>query len=400
MWWPLKGFLSYMWNKMVSTCSTVRVSNRNRLKLTREDVVRMIRENGGPEGLNLSGYDLSGVNLSGLDLRGVIFGVSKFAGHERIASGATLKGAWLQDSDLTGANLARTDLEGAHCWQTIFYEADLHASNLRGANLGKANLRRSDLYGTDLRDTYLVGAQLQEANLCEAQLKGALLSAESIGASIIQETEMQYEEYFKRPYIEPETRRRYRGQHIRRRFLEAKEIYRTLKNAFIESGRYDDASWAYIKERQMEKKTHWPPSRARFCYSNELEDMPIGGLGRWRRLLNFYVRHLFAYIADWLAELTCGYGERPLRTLMWALATIFIFPFFYWLSGGIVSAEGAALTWLDYLNYSFGAFTTIGFSNFAAVTPLAQTLTSIEALLGISLLALLMFALGNRINRT
>ena len=150
----------------------------------------------------------------------------------------------------------------------------------------------------------------------------------------------------------------------------------------------------------MEKKTHWPPRQARACYPNELASVPSDSLRRWRHLLHFYVRHLFAYVGDWLAELTCGYGERPFRTLGWALATIFVFPFFYWLSGGILSTTGAALTWLDYLNYSFGAFTTIGFSNFAAVTPLAQTLTSIEALLGISLLALLMFALGNRINRS
>ncbi len=58
------------------------------------------------------------------------------------------------------------------------------------------------------------------------------------------------------------------------------------------------------------------------------------------------------------------------------------------------------MSWIDYINYSFGAFTTIGFSNFQTTTALAQTLTSIEALLGISILALLMFTLGNRISRS
>jgi hypothetical protein len=68
------------------------------------------------------------------------------------------------------------------------------------------------------------------------------------------------------------------------------------------------------------------------------------------------------------------------------------------MSGGIVS-EAGPMTWLDYFNYSFGAFTTMGFNQFHATTPLAQTLTSIEALLGISILALLMFTLGNRLSR-
>ena len=33
-------------------------------KLTREDVLRLIEENGGPEGLDLSGQDLSWIDLS------------------------------------------------------------------------------------------------------------------------------------------------------------------------------------------------------------------------------------------------------------------------------------------------------------------------------------------------
>ena len=150
----------------------------------------------------------------------------------------------------------------------------------------------------------------------------------------------------------------------------------------------------------MEKRTHWPPKRARDCYPNELEHLSSDNLKRWWQLLKFYIRHLFTYITDWLAELTCGYGEKPLRTLVCALVVIFVFPMFYWLSGGVVSARGELLTWLDYLNYSFGAFTTIEFSSFDTINPLAQTLTSVEALLGISLLALLMFTLGNRISRS
>lgn len=375
-------------------------ATQSRLELTREDVVRMVAKNGGPEGLCLAGYDLSGVNLAEMNLRGVVFGTSKFAGYERISAGAILKGTWLQGSDLTRANLARTNLEGAHCWQTIFYEADIHATNLRGASLGKADLRRTDLYGSDLRDANLEGAQLQGANLCGVQLTGALLSADSVGTAIIQETQGQYAEYFGRPYVEPETRSRYRDRHLKARLVEAKDIYRSLKNAFLGSGRYDDASWAYIKERQMERKTHWPPKWARNCYPNELERLSTNNLKRRWQLLGFYVRHLFAYIADWLAELTCGYGEKPLRTLICALAFIFIFSLLYWLSGGVVFHGGEPLAWLDYLNYSFGAFTTMGFSSFDTITPLAQTLTSLEALSGISLLALLMFTLGNRIKRS
>ena len=104
------------------------------------------------------------------------------------------------------------------------------------------------------------------------------------------------------------------------------------------------------------------------------------------------------WVLDWAAELSCGYGEKPMRSIVCATGILLIFPILFWLSGGVVSDTGL-MTWLDYFNYSLGAFTTMGFSEFRATTSSAQTLTSIEALLGISILALLMFTLGKRISR-
>ena len=44
----------------------------------------------------------------------------------------------------------------------------------------------------------------------------------------------------------------------------AKEAYLLLKNNFNQIGRYEDASWAYVKEQQMEKMAYyweWHPYR-------------------------------------------------------------------------------------------------------------------------------------------
>jgi hypothetical protein len=62
---------------------------------------------------------------------------------------------------------------------------------------------------------------------------------------------------------------------------------------------------------------------------------------------------------------------------IWARAILLLFPLLFYWSGGIVS-EYDRVTWLDYFNYSLGAFTIMGFGQFQAVTPLAQTLTSLE----------------------
>src|SRR5574342_1338781 len=70
-----------------------------RSKLTRADVLALIEKNGGPEGLDLSGYDLSGINLSKLDLHGTVFGntqILEFANIEEVVNKrAVLDGAWL-----------------------------------------------------------------------------------------------------------------------------------------------------------------------------------------------------------------------------------------------------------------------------------------------------------------
>ncbi len=183
-------------------------------------------------------------------------------------------------------------------------------------------------------------------------------------------------------------------QRIKERHGRARDIYRTLKNNFRSIGYYDDASWAYFKERQMEKET-FQPTRARRYYGHELPKTCSARSFHWWW---FHLKYTAKWLLGWAAELSCGYGERPLRTVVWAGVILVMFPLLFRWTGNVVSEVGA-MTWLDYFNYSLGAFTTIGFNQFRATTPLAQTLTSIEALLGISVLALLMFALGNRVSR-
>lgn len=167
-------------------------------------------------------------------------------------------------------------------------------------------------------------------------------------------------------------------------------------NGFLKHGYHDDASWAHFKQRALERQMHGLCQTRRY-YGDEL---PADASFRSRKWWQFYMKHTVRWILLWGAELSCGYGEKPLRAIWWTLGTIFIFPLFYWLSGGLASTTGATMNWLDYLNYSFGAFTTMGFARFETTNGLAETLTSLEALLGISVLALLMFALGNRISRS
>lgn len=369
-----------------------------RPKLTRDQIIQLIDDNGGPEGLDLSGYDLSNVNLTKLDLHGIVFGkltIVKYADTEEITGVANLEGTWFERSNLQKANFGRANLRAAHFYQADLSEATLWTANADSADFRMANLSRADLLSTVLTNARLMRADLRSANLHLADLRGTNLSIESIGAQTLQESLESYKEYYDRWYISSEVRDRYRERHLNARLREAIEIYLGLKNAFLNAGRYDDASRAYYRERQLERKTRSPWLCLNY-YGRELaNENSFASLSKLSFLISFTIK----WLLDWGAELSCGYGEKPLRTLVVAGVVLLAFPFLFRLSGGIISESGS-MTWLDYFNYSLGAFTTIGFGQFQAVTPFAQTLTSIEALTGISILALLMFTLGNRISRS
>ncbi|MBI3243231.1 MAG: pentapeptide repeat-containing protein [Chloroflexi bacterium] len=363
-------------------------SNDHRMRpLTRDDVIKMIQQNGGSEGLDLSKCDLSGADLRNLSLRGVIFGRCDFV---TTGYGANLVGATFTDSDLTRANLTHTNLQDAGFWEANLYEASLFAAQAQNAHFGRADLRRADLYGCQLGGANLWYARLEEANLATARLADALVTGVQLGDFLLQEKQKDYEEYFERWYAR-DLPAKYRERHLKLRYHEATEIYMNLKNAYLSHGRYKEASRAYINER-LSRRATCAPWRAKAYYSTEWNSSIL-------RKLWFYPKYFVTWILDWLADLLCGYGEKPLRTVLWAGVILLAFPLLFALSGGVVSRSGQ-MTWLDYLNYSLGTFTTIGFSQFEAQTPLAQVLTSIEALLGISTLALLMFTLGNRISRS
>lgn len=322
-----------------------------------------------------------------MDLRGICFGYEEYSGHPR---GADLSGVTFANSNLAGANLAHVNLTGAELWQTDLSEATLFGANAADAYFGKTDLRNVDLYTCRLNGAVFWQAQMEGANLHAARLWNATFSEVDFGPHLIQESESSYRSYFERWYVS-KLPKKYGLQHLRYRHREAAEVYMNLKNPFMSSGRYDMASRAYIKEKQL-RRSMLAPWLARRYYPDRL------GSGAARRAW-FYLSTTWKWLLDWAGDLSCGYGERPLRPIAWTAVIIASFAVLFYLIGGIES-DIEPMRWIDYLNYSLGAFTTMGFDQFHARTPLAQTLTSLEALSGISILAILMFTLGNRISRS
>lgn len=119
-------------------------------------------------GANLQQADLSESNLANIDFRGTYLAGAHLEGANLQGAnleGADLSGAFLKGADLSGANLTDVDLSNAEeLWEkgTDLWE--------RGAGLGDVDLRGANLSGADLSNVNLSGANLEDAIVTDEQL--------------------------------------------------------------------------------------------------------------------------------------------------------------------------------------------------------------------------------------
>jgi uncharacterized protein YjbI with pentapeptide repeats len=439
---------------------------------TREEILKLIEEHGGPVGLDLSGKDLSGIDLGrevieaeleraregapprwygglegiGINLRGADLQRTDLTGanlQEANLEGASLHGANLRNANLQEANLwnanlqqailiganfqeavlGYADLQGANLEVTNLQEANLEGASLQGANMGCADLQGANMGYADLQGAKLMSANLQEANLGVVDLQGANLAGADLqgarlGYADLQGTNLwgvqlqgaffsgarldhtEMDQGFLGPAIGEELARDYPG---------ARDAYLRLKQNFDDLGDYAASSWAYRKERQMEKMCSAPWRAREFYGRSQLDDTwdwmetrRIAGPPTWHpRVLWFYSRHTLKWLADWFVELLCDYGESIRRVVAWMLLVILGFAAYYQVSHAVVtSSQDAATSLWDHLIFSLGAFTTLQPARLQAARPGVELLTTVQAIIGISLAGLLGFVAGNRIRRS
>jgi hypothetical protein len=312
----------------------------------------------------------------------------------------------LRTAHLEGANLHLAQLQGA-C---------LVDAQVQEAHLVHAQLEAADLWGAQLQGARLVYAQLQGARLWYAELQGAdlqhahlhaidmydVISLDSIRwyGALLDHTRIKRESLGKAVGDEIEAHETRTAEAYHR----AKEAYLLLKNNFNQIGRYEDASWAYVKEQQMQKmafywehrwrllRPWWRVRRWRFLFRRRHPHNSAWGLW-WlfrRRACASFVR----WLRNWAYELATGYGERPWNPVIGGVLTILAF------AGGFCATRAIANFW-DALVYSIATFATFNLARpgLNPQGPGAEVASSLEAILGISVLALVVFTLGNRMSR-
>lgn len=134
-------------------------------------------------GANLQEMDLSGTNLEGAQLSQANLSQAKL--EKAYLIGANLQQANLKEAQMRDARLAYSDLSGSQ-----LNNAELGGANLEQSNLTKAILRQANLSTTDRRVTWLVGTNFTDANLQESQLRGVNLQRANLSQANLQQANL------------------------------------------------------------------------------------------------------------------------------------------------------------------------------------------------------------------
>ncbi|MGD1118391.1 MAG: pentapeptide repeat-containing protein [Dehalococcoidales bacterium] len=253
----------------------------------REDIVRLIEENGRTaQDLNLSNKEFAdGIDLRGLKLQRIILksvGLEKAHLEGTLLTGAHLEGAFLKESRFDGARLSGAHLEGA----------ELVSCHLENAHLAGAHLERADFFDAHLERCDLTNAFLENTRISGAYLQGCYMFDTKFSAN----TEMESVDWGN--YVlgeEIEGNKKEKGYY----FKWAIDTYRRLKIWYTEHGLYDIAGKFFYREMETRRKAQ-----------------------NWKK-------EPYLKLWSWIMRLLCGYGEKPILTVLSAVMLILLCTFVY-----------------------------------------------------------------------
>jgi len=318
--------------------------------------------------------------------------------------GANLQGTYLSKVQLQDANLVGANLQGAGLWGAQLQRADLWGAQLQGADLGGTNLQHAFLWHAQLQRAHLWGAQLQRADLWGAQLQGAVLMGAQLQGADLRGARLEkvhlHGAWLDRTRLRAEQLGGAIGEELKARestdpeqwpegFEQAGEDYLGLKRNFEGLGYYDDALWAYRKERRMDKLVaKWKGQRGKYWLSELMEVTTDYATSPARSLLTLGVVYLF--FATIYAAFNYGYTFG--QVLVGAAAATRLLGAFQssWLRGlsaaltGMVAMGARAIDRPEYPQ---------------AISLAINTVAAFQSVVTVFLTGLLGFIVANRIRR-
>ena len=279
----------------------------------------------------------------------------------RAHSGQAMQKSQLQHANLANLNLVKTGSREGY----DFSDSDLYRANLQGAHLFAINLRGASLMKADLRFANLHCADLRDCNLLGVQLEGSRLDNIVWDKQLIQE---------RRGY---DLLRKGETHKAQQSFQEAEETYRNLRLHLEKAGLFEEAGQFFLREMVMRRK-----------------QMP-----------RFSGRRLISRLVD----LFSGYGENPLRVVLFSIGLIGLCGLLFFLIGlhhageifglNLQHSIGQNLTHLgNCIYFSVVTFTTLGYGDISPVG-WSRPLAAFEAFSGSFTMALFVVVFVKKMTR-
>jgi len=417
--------------------------------LTRKALLAMIKRHGKAEGLDLSrrefeeNIDLSGLDLSGIILREALLWYARLEGADLSGAQlerAVLRGAHLEGADLTGADADGIDLQGAHLEGVNLSKAQLKKAGLLKSNLSKANLTEAQLDGAELEEAHLdwadlSGANLKKAFLMRTHLEGVNLSGAHLEGAFLEDADLTgarlVNAYLKGANL---VRADLRGANLHRAHLQQANFnYANLRGpetnltkADMEGARLygadlfqadiEGVNWGsgqilgeelLHKDEEDEKKKLELIKEAASVYRNLR--LWHNNQGMYDLAGEFFFREMTAKrkamkwrtkpahkLWSWFVSFTCGYGERPLRAIVWAASVIVGLGIIYFLIGADwqIDAFGNSMA------FSAMSFTSMGYGSWLeASEALTKGIGAFESFIGVFTIALFLITFVRKMTR-
>lgn len=328
---------------------------------------------------------IEAANFESVDLSETIF--PDFA----VFNKCNFRKAILDKIHLRKADLKGSDFSGANLKEAILEYADLRGTNTK---LRSANIKEANLVGASLQNADLTGADLQDALLMDADFIGAKLKGVHFYASRLSNTRMRKECLANFENVHPSNisigDEKANWKNCYNTPLLARFVYSSLKVNFYTLGEFDDARWAHIKERTMERKRLFSLG---FEHDRCADSI---ALEHWEEDKKLYESTNVAkrkWLYSFMVWTLTGYGERPSHLLIFSAIIIFIFSLLFHIYGNV--------SYINSLALSAVSFTTLGFlPQTAELNNDVSLLAGMEALIGSILLALFAAMLGYRAMRS
>lgn len=267
----------------------------------------------------------------------------------------------LNKTNLRGINLVNHgSKDGYNLSNSDLYRANMSHSHLFQLNLTGASLMKADLSYSNLRNAVLIDANLLGVNFEKTKLGNI-----SWGKELIQEKQAK------------ECKRNKDYAQMLDYYQQSEEVYRNLRNETENNGLFEPAGEFFHKEMKMRRM-----------------QMPHYSLNRF---------------LSKIVDLFCGYGEKPLRVVLFSFLLILICAFGYFLIGvndggvyiGLDINKDLAANIRDVMNcvyYSVVTFTTLGYGDITPVG-MSRPLAAFEAFSGAFTIALFVVVFVKKMTR-